>query len=350
MWFDRFGMTIQDAIRELVAGTSLREDEAYQVACAIITGEATDAQIGGLLVGLRMKGEVVEEILGFARAMRDHVTPVPLPPDKLVDTCGTGGDGAGTFNISTVAAFVAAGAGCRVAKHGNRKISSHCGSADVLQALGVRIDMAVEQSAECIEKIGVGFLFAPLFHKSLRHAAGPRREIGLRTILNIVGPLTNPAGARRQLIGVFDGHLTEPIARVLLQLGSSHCLVVHGDDGLDEISLTGPTRVTELRDGKMRTYTTTPEEFGFRRAVLEDLRGGDEKVNADIVLSVLRGSPGPKRDIVLLNAGAAIYVGGLCASLQEGVVLAAESIDSGKAIDKLEALRRCGEESVGELP
>ncbi len=337
-------MTVRKAIRAVVAGKSLNEEEAYRVACAVMAGEATPAQIGGLLVGFRMKGEVADELLGFVRAVRFHMTSVCVPQDRLVDTCGTGGDLAGTFNISTVAAFVAAGAGCRVAKHGNRSISSRCGSADVLHALGVRIDLPVEQSTQCIEKIGIGFLFAPLFHKSLRYAVGPRHEIGVRSILNIIGPLANPAGARRQLIGVFEGSLTESMAVVLAQLGCHHCLVVHGDDGLDEITVTGPTRVTEFRDGRTQTYTIRPEEFGLCPAKLEDLRGGDAKTNADIAVGILSGVRGPARDVVLLNAAGAIYVSGRCQSLNDGIALAAESIDSGLAIEKLHALRQCTRE------
>jgi anthranilate phosphoribosyltransferase len=310
-------------------------------------GKATAAQVAALLVGLRMKGETVDEILGIVKAMRARMTPVRVTGDSLVDTCGTGGDAVtlggvptGTFNISTVAAFVAAGAGCRVAKHGNRAISSQCGSADVLHALGLPVEMPPEASAHCIDQIGIGFLYAPLFHGSLRHAATPRREIGIRTILNIAGPLVNPAGARRQLIGVFDASLTEPLAQVLLDLGSTHCLVVHGEDGLDEISLSGPTRVTELRDARIRTYSIDPTEFGLKTSDLVGVQGGDAEVNAEITTHVLSGAHGPTRDIVLLNAGAAIYVSGQCDSLDEGVRLAAESIDSGKAKGKLHALRR----------
>ncbi|UCC29261.1 MAG: anthranilate phosphoribosyltransferase [Phycisphaerales bacterium] len=339
-------MTIQQAVRDVVAGKSLTEDEAYGIACAIMAGEVTAAQIAALLVGLRMKGETVTEILGFVRAMRARMTSVRIFGDNLIDTCGTGGDtvvrngvATGTFNVSTVAAFVAAGAGCRVAKHGNRAISSRCGSADVLRALGLPVEMSAETSARCIEEIGVGFLFAPLFHHSLKHAVKPRREVGIRTILNIVGPLANPAGARRQLVGVYDGCLTEPLARVLLALGSTHCMLVHGDDGLDEISLSGPTRVSELRNGQMRTYTLHPNEFGLSTAGLTDIQGGDSKVNAEIAMRVLSRAPGPARDIVLLNAGAAIYVSGRCDSMSSGVTAAAESIDSGQAIGKLRALR-----------
>ncbi len=339
-------MTVQQAVRDVVSGKNLDESVANRVASAIMAGEATPAQIGALLVGLRMKGETVEEILGFVKAMRARMIPVRVSGDRLIDTCGTGGDAGavgpvpiGTFNVSTVAAFVAAGAGCRVAKHGNLAVSSRCGSADLLRALGLAVEMSAAESARCIEEIGIGFLFAPLFHQSLRHAVKPRREIGVRTILNIAGPLANPAGARRQLVGVFDGSLTEPLAHVLHELGSTHSLIVHGEDGLDEISVTGPTRVTELRGGRTRTFTIHPHEFGLNTASLADIQGGDSKTNAQIAVQVLSGARGPARDIVLLNAGAAIYVSGRCDSLSSGITLAAESIDSGRAIGKLHALR-----------
>lgn len=338
---------IQEAIRSVTAGCNLSEETSHRLAIAVMDGEVTEAQIAALLVGLRMKGETVDEILGMVKAMRERMTPVRVTCDGLVDTCGTGGDAVvlngvptGTFNISTVAAFVAAGAGCRVAKHGNRAISSRCGSADVLRALGSPVEMSPEASARCIDQIGFGFLYAPLFHGSLRHAAAPRREIGIRTILNIAGPLVNPAGARRQLIGVFDARLTEPLAQVLLQLKSIHCLVVHGEDGLDEISLSGPTRVTELRDARIRTYSIDPNEFGLRTCDLAGIQGGDAQANAEIAMRVLSGIHGPTRDIVLLNAGAAIYVSGRCDSLDEGVRLATESIDSGMAKGKLHELRQ----------
>lgn len=339
-------MTVQEAVRDIVAGKNLGEQGASCIASAIMSGRATAAQIGALLIGLRMKGETVEEILGFVRALRDRMVRVCVSVDGLIDTCGTGGDAAvvggvtiGTFNVSTVAAFVAAGAGCRVAKHGNRAVSSRCGSADVLRALGLPVEVSAAESARWIDEIGLGFLFAPQFHPSLRHAVKPRHELGLRTILNIVGPLANPAGAKRQLIGVFDGALTEPLARVLLELGSTHCMVVHSEDGLDEISISAPTRVTELRDGHTRTYTIRPEEFGLTVARLADIQGGDAKVNAEMVLQVLRGVRGPRRDIVLLNAAAAIYLSGRCDALSKGVHLAEQSIDSGQAMEKLHALR-----------
>jgi anthranilate phosphoribosyltransferase len=336
---------MQAAIRKVTDGQSLSEQEAFSVASAIMAGQATPAQIAALLVALRVKGETTDEITGFAQAMRRGATPLPLPPEDLVDTCGTGGDGSGTFNISTVSAFVAAGAGCKVAKHGNRSISSRCGSADVLRALGVNIELPPETTARCIEQIGVGFLFAPLYHQSMKHAAGPRREIGVRSIFNILGPLANPAGAKRQLLGVFKRELTETLARVLQTLGSVHCLVVHGEDGLDEITLMGSTYVSELHDGHVRSYRLTPEDLGLKRAKPEQLAGGEPEANARIALAVLGGKPGPTRDIVLLNAAAVIHVSGRAGSLPEGVKQAAESLDSGRALGALEALRDFAPES-----
>jgi anthranilate phosphoribosyltransferase len=331
-------MTVQEAIQRVIEGRSLDEHEAAAVAGEIMAGHATPAQIAALLVGLRTKGETVAEITGFVRTMRQGARPVPAVAGDLVDTCGTGGDRSGTFNISTVSAFVAAGAGCRIAKHGNRCVSSGCGSADVLQALGVDIEMSPEAAAHCIDEIGVGFLFAPQYHPGARHAAVPRREIGVRTIFNVLGPLLNPAGARRQLLGVYDRKLTDPIAQVLHRLGSTHCLVVHGEDGLDEITLAGRTHVSELKDNTIRSFTISPADLGVEPAGLDALRGGDAETNAGIARRVLNGGRGPTRDVVLLNAGAAIYVGGQAASIGEGFHRAAESIDSGRAQAALDAL------------
>lgn len=331
-------MTVQEAIQRVIEGRSLDEKQAAAVASDIMAGKATPAQIAALLVGLRIKGETVEEITGFVRTMRQGATPVPAVAGDLVDTCGTGGDRSGTFNISTVSAFVAAGAGCKIAKHGNRSVSSGCGSADVLQALGVDIEMPPDVTARCIDEIGVGFLFAPQYHPGARHAAVPRREIGVRTIFNVLGPLLNPAGARRQLLGVYDRKLTGPIAQVLHRLGSTHCLVVHGEDGLDEITLAARTHVSELKDDTIRSLAISPAEFGVKPAELDALRGGDAETNAVIVWRVLNGESGPTRDVVLLNAGAAIYVGGQAASIAEGVRRAAESLDSGRAQAALDAL------------
>jgi anthranilate phosphoribosyltransferase len=340
-------MEMKDAIGKVVRSRDLSEDEAFSTAQIIMRGQATDAQIAAVLTALRIKGETQEEITGFARAMRAEATPVQCREAVLVDTCGTGGDGSGTFNVSTVSALVAAGAGCAVAKHGNRSISSRCGSADLFTSLGVNIDVPPETAGRCIDENGVGFLFAPLLHKAMKHAAGPRREIGVRTLFNILGPLTNPAGAKRQVLGVFDGALTETLAAVLKRLGSEHVLVVHGGDGLDEITLTGPTSVAELKDGSIGTYSIDPGDFGLKRAGAETLKGGDPRTNAAIALSVLKGEKGPARDMVLLNAGAVAYVGGKAASVGEGIRLAAESIDSGRAMAKLENLKRMTQESAG---
>jgi len=335
----RSNMTGQDAIQAVIDSRDLTETQAFAVASRIMAGELTPSQIAGLLVALRMKGETVPEITGFARAMRQRATKIDLQGDDLVDTCGTGGDGVGTFNISTVAAIVAASAGCKVAKHGNRSISSRCGSAEVLERLGVSIDLEPAQTARCITEIGVGFLFAPQYHQATRHAVAPRKEIGVRSIFNALGPLTNPAGAKRQLLGVYDGRLTEPMAQVLQQLGTIHCMVVHGHDGLDEITLTGETRVSELNDGKLRTFDLDPSALGFDRAAIDELAGGDPAVNAEITLEILRGDTGPRRDVVVLNSAAVIYVGGRAESLEDGVHAARDAIDSGRAMAKLEALR-----------
>lgn len=338
------------ALRTLIArvaeGQHLTEQEASEAMEALIGGEATPAQMAALLVALRLKGETVEEITGCARAMRARATPIPHRQPFVVDTCGTGGDGAGTFNISTTAAFVVAGAGVPVAKHGNRAASSQAGSADVLEALGIPIDLAPEDVGRCIDEVGIGFLFAPTVHAAMRHVAPVRREIGLRTIFNFLGPLTNPAGARAQLVGVFRADLTEPLARVLGNLGVERAMVVHGLEGVDEISISGPTRVSEYRDGTVRTYEIVPEDAGLERAAPEAIRGGTAAENARITLGVLEGRPGPHRDVVLLNAGAALVTAGRAGSLREGARLAAEAIDSGRALAKLEALRRLASEAA----
>lgn len=333
-------MEMKEAIQKTVEGENLSQEEAFSVAQTIMQGKATDAQIAALLVALRLKGETVDEITGFARAMRQEAVKVPCISNTLVDTCGTGGDRSRTFNVSTLAALVAGGAGCKVAKHGNRSVSSQCGSADCLSELGVHLEITPELMAKCIDENGVGFLFAPLLHKAMKYAIGPRREIGIRTIFNVLGPLTNPAGAKRQLLGVFNGSLTESLANVLKNLGSEHVWVVYGEDGLDEITTTGPTKVTELKQGTIRTFTIEPEELGFQRAPKEALLGGDAKTNARIAMEVLSGKEGPARDMVLLNAGAVIYVAGVANSIQQGIEMAKESIDSGKALEKLETLRK----------
>ncbi|MBF0285496.1 MAG: anthranilate phosphoribosyltransferase [Magnetococcales bacterium] len=331
-------MNIQQALARVAAGGSLTQEEARRVMDQIMSGEATGAQIGGYLIALRMKGETPEEIAGSARAMRDKAQRVQAP-GVVVDTCGTGGDGSGTFNISTTTAFVVAGCGVTVAKHGNRSISSRSGSADVLSALGVRIDAELEVVEHCLAKVGIGFLFAPRHHGAMKHAMGPRKELGLRTVFNLLGPLTNPAGAKRQVIGVFDGAWTDPLAKVLGLLGSERALVVHGEDGLDELTITGPTRVAELgEDGVVRGYTVTPEQFGLTRAPRESLQGGDAEQNAAITRAILQGEPGPRREIVLLNAAAALLAAGLAPSLAEGIALAAAALDSGRAMQKLARL------------
>lgn len=331
---------IVEAIRRLLDGEDLGRETARAVMQQIMGGEATDAQIGAYLIALRCKGETAEEIAGSAELMRQKATPVPSSRQPLVDTCGTGGDGAGTFNISTTVAFVAAGAGLAVAKHGNRAVSSKSGSADVLKELGVNVEADATAVGRCIDEVGIGFLFAPMLHGAMKHAIGPRREIGARTVFNVLGPLTNPAGARRQLIGVYDPKLTETLARVLHSLGAERAFVVHGLDGLDEITLTGPTRVSELADAAVSTYEISPEQFGMRPCAAADLEGGDAAANAAILSEILDGAAGPRRDVVLLNAAAAIAAGGLAGDLAAGLDRARESIDSGKARAALEGLKR----------
>jgi len=332
-------MEIKEAIQRVVETKNLEENQARLVALEIMEGRATDAQITALLVGLRMKGETIEEIAGFVRAMREKSVKIKTESDDMVDTCGTGGDERGTFNISTASAFVAAGAGCRVAKHGNRSVSSQCGSADLLQELGVNIELSPEKVSECIDKVRMGFLFAPLFHKAMKYAIGPRKEIGIRTIFNVLGPLTNPAGTKKQVVGIFDETLTQPIARVLKDLGAESCMVVHGEDGLDEITTTGNTKISELKNNRIETYSIHPGDFGIKKASIQDLQGGDSKVSAAIILDIFRGKKGPKRDIVLLNAGAVIYVCGKASTMQEGIQMAAGSVDSSSALGVLEGLR-----------
>jgi anthranilate phosphoribosyltransferase len=333
-------MTIREAIQRVIELEDLNEEEAYSTANEIMEGKSTDAQIAALLVGLRLKGETIGEITGFVRSMREKVTKIPCDQENVVDTCGTGGDQSGTFNISTISAFVAAGADCAVAKHGNKSVSSQCGSADILTQLGVKIDISPELMGKCIAENNIGFLFAPLLHKAMKYAIGPRRELGVRTIFNILGPLTNPANAKRQLLGVFDKNLIEPLAQVLKKLGSDHVLVVHGEDGLDEISITGVTHVCELQDGEISNYQVEPENFGLQRAELEQIKGGNPEKNAKIALDILNGATGPTRDVVLMNSGAVIYVGGKAESIGKGIELAAQSIDSKKALEKLETLKK----------
>lgn len=333
-------MNIREAIEKLVNRVNLSEAEMISVMNEIMTGEATPLQVASFLTALRMKGETVQEITGAARVMREKAHRIKVRSKTVVDTCGTGGDQKGTFNISTTCAFVLAGAGVPVAKHGNRSVSSQSGSADVLAVLGVKVDAPRERVEACIEKIGIGFLFAPLLHEAMKYAVQPRRDIGIRTIFNLLGPLTNPAMATHQLIGLYSGELIGTIAHVLKNLGSTRAMVVHGNEGMDEISLCGPTRIAELRDGVVTEYVLEPETVGLKKCRLEDLRGGSAEESAAVVRAVLQGKKGANRDVVLLNSGAALYVSGTVASVAEGMRLAAESIDSGRAQQKLEGLVR----------
>ena len=328
---------IREAIARVVAGEDLTREEASAVMEEIMSGTATPAQWGALVVGLRLKGETVAEIAGFATTMRRFATLVS-PNRPVVDTCGTGGDGHHTFNISTTAAFVAAGAGATVAKHGNRSMSSQCGSADVLEALGVHLALSPKQVETCLDEVGIGFMFAQLYHPAMKFAAGPRREIGIRTIFNVLGPLTNPAGAHAQVVGVASEPLVRTMAEVLALLGTHHALVVHGDDDMDEISICAPSAVAEVKNGEVRTFHVTPEDFGLVRANLSDIRGGDAPTNAAVTRRVLGGETGPHRDVVLLNASAALVAAGLACDLAEGIERGARSIDSGAAAERLDRL------------
>jgi anthranilate phosphoribosyltransferase len=334
------GISMKQAIEKVVNHYHLSEAEAEETMGQIMGGEATQAQIAALLTALRLKGETVEEITGFARAMRAKGNRIAPRFQMMVDTCGTGGDQRFTFNISTTAAFVVAGAGLPVAKHGNRSVSSRCGSADVLEALGVNLGLTPEQVEACLEETGIGFLFAPVFHAAMKHAIGPRREIGIRTVFNLLGPLTNPAGAQVQLLGVYDPNLTAVLACVLRRLGARRSIVVHGSDGLDEITNTGRTRVSELNGDQIRTYYLEPADLGLARGRLEEILGGNAEENARITRDVLSGRPGPCRDVVLMNAAAALLAGGKADTMQDGVHLAAEIIDSGQALAKLDSLVR----------
>ncbi len=333
-------MTIQEAISTVVEGRDLSREEAGEVMRLLMHGEATAAQIGGLLVGLRMKGETVEEITGFAMTMREMSTKVKTSRSPLVDTCGTGGDACGTFNISTTAAFVAAGAGVAVAKHGNRSAASKCGSADVLEALGVNIDASPERVGKCIDEIGIGFLFARTLHGAMKHVAQARTDLKLRTVFNLLGPLTNPAGACGQVIGVYDRARIRDLAQVLADTGTRHAIVVTGSDGMDEITLSGPTHVAETTGGEVRVYDVSPETFGVAEASSDALRGGDAKENAEILKRVLDGEEGPRRDVVLVNASAAIVAGDAARDWTQAMEKARESIDSGGARSKLNELVR----------
>jgi len=325
-------MNIQQAIAQTIEGVDLRRNDMQAVMRQIMTGECTDAQIGGLLIALRVKGETVDEITAAAQVMTSLADHVMIDAPYLIDIVGTGGDGSSTFNVSTASSFVAAGAGVSVAKHGNRSVSSKSGSADLLEQAGTNLDLSSRQVARVIEKTGVGFMFAPNHHSAMKYAIGPRKEMAVRTIFNVLGPLTNPAQVKRQLVGVFARELTETLANVFAQLGSEHTLVVHSDDGLDEISISAPTTITELRNGELRSYKISPEDFGLATAQIADIVVPDSAASLALIEAVLAGQPGAARDIVVLNAGAGIYVSGLVDSLELGIAKAIDAIDSGKAL------------------
>ncbi|SNZ08445.1 anthranilate phosphoribosyltransferase [Persephonella hydrogeniphila] len=332
---------IKELIRKITSKTDLSKEETEKLFTFLMRGEATDAQIGAVLVGMKMKGETVDEISSAASVMKKEAVKVPVSDkSKLVDTCGTGGDIVNTFNVSTITAFVVAGAGAKVAKHGNRSVSSKCGSADIMEALGVNIEMPPEKAAEAIEKIGLAFLFAPIYHPAMKNVIRQRREIGVRTIFNILGPLSNPADAKYQLMGVYDKNLVEPLTKVLSQLGIEKAYVVHGMEGLDEVSITSETLVGELNGNEINIYTVKPEDFGLRRASLKDIEGGDLQYNLDIALKILEGKEySPKTDFVALNSAFALKVAGVVEDIKEGIELARETIYSKKAFDVLEKLR-----------
>ena len=340
---------IKESIQKVIAGGNLEEKEAAGVMEQIMGGGATPAQIGALLVALRLKGETVEEITGFARVMREMATRVSSSHKLLVDTCGTGGDGANTFNISTAAALVAAGAGVPVAKHGNRSVSSKCGSADVLEELGVNLELDPAEIGRCLDETGICFLFAQALHGAMKHAAGPRRDIGVRTVFNVLGPLTNPAGAQTQVMGVFDAKLVPKLAGVLARLGSKRAFVVHGDGGLDEVSLSGPTLVAEVLNGDVRQYYIDPLEYGIARVGSAALSGGTPAENAALIIDILNGKTGPRRDAVLLNAALAIMASERAEDLKEAMVIAGKSIDSGAALEKLNKLKEFTRDNVRKV-
>lgn len=329
---------IQTVFNRLIQGMNLEREEARGVMEMLMNGELTHAQIGGLLTALRIKGETVDEIAGFAEVMRNHANRLHTETKQLLDTCGTGGSGIHKFNISTTSAIVASSVSVRVAKHGNRSASGRAGSADVLEALGVNIHLSADQAKHCLDDIGICFLFAQLYHPSMKYAAAPRKELGVRTVFNMLGPLTNPAGADRQVLGIYDRDKTETVAEVLKELGLKRALVVTSHEGLDEISISSATRISELRNGTVTTYDVHPSELGLGTYPLSEMMGGDPVTNADIIRRVLQGEKGAYRDVVLANAGACIYISGLADSIREGVVIAAESIDTGKAYGKLEQL------------
>lgn len=330
---------IQQAIHKLVEKNNLTKQEAYECVIEIMSGKSSEVLISSFLTALRMKGETASEISGCAQAMREMATKIDSKHENLIDTCGTGGDGLGTFNISTISAIIASAAGAIVAKHGNRAISSKCGSADVLKAIGVNIEIPKEKVEQCLNEIGIAFLFAPMLHVAMKYTTPVRRELGMRTVFNVLGPLTNPAGAKRQLIGVFRPMLTELLAEVLFDLGTERALVVHGIGGMDEISTIAETRMTEINNGKISTYTFSNESVGIPSSSLSEISGDSIELNAQIVHSILNGVKGPQRDIVVLNAAAAIYLSGIAESIQDGVSVAQNTIDTGKAKKKLQQLR-----------
>lgn len=351
-------MDIVDAIRKVVDGQHLDRTEAESVMNGIMSGKATDAQIAAFLTALRMKCETVEELIGFAKVIRAKAAPVRPKSDvaasfsgtdreMLVDTCGTGGDATGTFNISTATAFVVAGASVRVAKHGNRSVSSLCGSADVVEALGIRIDLTPEAVAQCIDEVGIGFLYAPLLHEAMRYVMLARREMKIRTVFNLLGPLCNPARASAQVLGVYNEKLTEMMAQVLCELGAHRAFVVHGADGLDEITITGETKISEVRAGEVKTYYLTPEDFGIKRAPIDQIQGGDASRNAEIIRNVLANQGGTHLDVVLLNAAAGLVAGGRARNLREAISLARESVESGEALSRLNRLVELSQKLAG---
>ncbi len=331
-------MDIQVAIQTVINKTDLSENEMRSVMNNIMTGECTDAQIAGFLVGLRSKGETVGEITAAASVMRELASRVHINHDNLIDTCGTGGDGSNTFNISTTAAFVVAAAGGHVAKHGNRSVSSKSGSADVLETAGVKLELTPEQVAQCVEEIGIGFMFAPMHHSAMKYAIGPRKDLGVRTVFNVLGPLTNPAGAKRQVMGVFSQDWLETLANVLKNLGSEQVMIVHSEDGMDEISISAPTNIAELKDGEIKTYKIEPEQFGMQRADISTLVVENVEESFNVMQAVLDNQSGPTQDIVLLNAGAAIYTAGIEDTLATGIASARQVIENGSASSRLNQL------------
>ncbi|SHK32400.1 anthranilate phosphoribosyltransferase [Paramaledivibacter caminithermalis] len=332
------------AINKLINNQDLTEEEMIQAMNIIMDGNATDSQIGSFLTALHMKGETVEEITGGARVMRNKAAKVEIENDYAIDTCGTGGDRGNSFNVSTVVAIIAAATGIKVVKHGNRSVSSKCGSADVLETLGINIELDPIKVKKCTDEINIGFMFAPKFHKAMKNVIGPRRELGIRTVFNVLGPLTNPAMVKKQVLGVFDENYTELMAGVLKNLGAKRAMVVHGLDGLDEITITTKTKVSELKNNKISTYYIDPRDYGFELGLAEDLTGGYPKENAEIILNILKGEKSPRRDMVLLNAAAAIYIGGKASSFSDGIEKAKEAIDKGLALEKLSQFIKLSQE------